>query len=114
MKHWYLIAYDIRETKRLQKVHYYLKKRATALQNSVFLLHVDSKKLMEIMHGVKERAKGQIDDIRLYPIPNPGIIWAAGKQVGTMQHLYSGTPRKQPLKPASFLDDLIGNLFKRG
>ena len=113
MKNWYLIAYDIREAKRLQKVHYYLKKRATALQNSVFLLHVDNKKLSEILAGVKERTKGKVDDIRLYPIANPNIIWAAGKQVGAMQHLYSGSNIKKNSPPKSVIQKFIGHLFGR-
>jgi CRISPR-associated protein Cas2 len=92
MKNWYLLAYDIRDNKRLRKVHYFLKKQATALQNSVFLLHVDRKTLDSILAGVKERTKGTIDDVRLYPISNPHIIWAAGKQVGVMQSLYTGNP----------------------
>lgn len=109
MKNWYLLAYDIREAKRLRKVHYFLKKQGTALQNSVFLLHVDRKTLDGILAGVKERTKGQIDDVRLYPISGPNIIWAAGKQVGVMQHLYTGNPKATD----SGLKRLFASLFGR-
>ncbi len=109
MKNWYLLAYDIRETKRLRKVHYFLKKQATALQNSVFLLHVDRKTLEDILVGVKKRTKGTVDDVRLYPIANPHIIWAAGKQVGVMQSLYTGNLNA----PESGLKRLFASLFGR-
>jgi CRISPR-associated protein Cas2 len=110
MKNWYLLAYDIRETKRLKKVHRFLKKHATALQNSVFLLNVDKKTLEQIIAGVKERTKGNIDDVRLYPISNPNTIWADGKQIGVMKHLYIG---KVSQTKTSGLQHLFSNLFGR-
>ena len=109
MKNWYLLAYDIREEKRLKKTHYFLKKRATALQNSVFLLHVDRKTLDGILAGVKERTKGIEDDVRLYPISDPNIIWAAGKQAGVMKSLYAGDPHTEN----SGLKRLFSSLFGR-
>jgi CRISPR-associated protein Cas2 len=89
-------------------MHYFLKKRATALQNSVFLLHVDRKALDDIIAGVKTLSKGQVDDVRLYPIADPNIIWAAGKQVGVMQHLYTGKPKAENSGLQRLFDSLFG------
>ncbi|MCH9698999.1 MAG: CRISPR-associated endonuclease Cas2 [Gammaproteobacteria bacterium] len=102
MKQWYVITYDVREIKRLQKVHYFLKKRAIALQNSVFLLHANQKKLQIILAGIHERVNGRVDDVRLYPVIHPNAIWAAGLQINALQGLYAGTskthqPNKQSL-----------------
>lgn len=111
MKNWYLLAYDVRDEKRLKKLHYFLKKQATALQNSVFLLHVNKTQLDNILAGIKERTKGKIDDVRLYPISNPHAIWAAGKQIGVMKHFYIGQPDTNKL--SSSVQQLISNLFGR-
>lgn len=102
MKQWYVIAYDVREIRRLRKVHYFLKKRAIALQNSVFLIHVNHKNLQKILQGIDERVNGRVDDVRLYPVIHPNAIWEAGLQINAMQGLYTAAsktrqPRKQPL-----------------
>ncbi len=98
MKHWSLIAYDVREPKRLRRIHAYLRKHALALQQSVFMIETDDRHLQEILDEVRARADNRDDDIRLYAIPNPASVWAAGKQVtkgfglyGPEPHLASGS-----------------------
>lgn len=76
---WYLLAYDIRDPKRLQKVHYYLRKRALAAQLSVFFLHTSEDGLVTVLDGVASRIDPRQDDVRAYPIQHPGDIWLGGR-----------------------------------
>jgi len=73
---WYVLAYDIRQAKRLQRLHYAIKKEATALQNSVFLFQADHKKLMRIKQMVKKHTHTQQDDVRLYPLKHPDSLFS--------------------------------------
>lgn len=88
MKHNYLIAYDIRQAKRLRRVHYFISKRATALQRSVFLITDNTAAINDISQGVLSLAKTEVDDIRLYPIQELDKIWVAGMQSEKFHGLY--------------------------
>ncbi len=110
MKQWHLLAYDVRDEKRLRKVHYYLRKRAVPLQKSVFLLHCTAADLAQTLQGIRERAHLREDDIRLYPVHSPASLWSAGQQGNAVQDLYAG---KTPAVPEQnlverFLKTLFG------
>ena len=98
MKQWYMLAYDIRNPKRLKKMHYFLSKKGFALQNSVFIFKADNKALNELLDDIKQRVHKREDDIRLYPIVHPNAIWAAGKQADVMAGLYGSNKPKQRKK----------------
>lgn len=87
-RHWYLIAYDIRDPRRLRRLHYYLRKRAIAVQESVFALHADANQLADIEQGMLQYIDAREDDLRLYAIPAPAAIWAAGVQSAAFEGLY--------------------------
>ncbi len=89
-KRWYLIAYDIRDPKRLQKVHRHLKRRAVALQKSVFLIHGHRQDVAALRDALRGLADGREDDIRLYPISSPDRLWMSGRQAGDLSVLYPG------------------------
>jgi CRISPR-associated protein Cas2 len=91
-RHWYLIAYDVRDPKRLRRVHYYLRKRAQAVQKSVFILDADAAGLVEIETGLRALVDTREDDLRRYAIPGPAAIWAAGCQAARVSGLHSGHP----------------------
>jgi CRISPR-associated protein Cas2 len=65
----YLVCYDVADPRRLQRVHYYLKHHALAVQYSVFLARVSERQLQSILAGVAERIEPQEDDVRAYPLP---------------------------------------------
>jgi CRISPR-associated protein Cas2 len=94
-KHWYLIAYDVRDPKRLQRVHYYLRKRALAVQKSVFMLEIDAEAIREIESELRARVRTRTDDLRLYAIPGPAGLWAAGQQTEGVAGLYGGEAAPQ-------------------
>ena len=110
MKQWHLLAYDVRDEKRLRKVHYYLRKRAVPLQKSVFLLHCSAADLATTLQGVRERAHLREDDIRLYPVHTPAAIWAAGQQNSAVEDLYAGKASTTPAD-TGWLQQLKQTLF---
>jgi CRISPR-associated protein Cas2 len=76
----WLIAYDIRDTKRLQLVWRYLRHEGIRLQYSVYLLagtpqHVNS--IVEHLRGIIDERK---DDVRIYPLTETTRIWGFGTQ----------------------------------
>jgi CRISPR-associated protein Cas2 len=87
-KSWYLIAYDVRDPKRLRRVHYYLRKQALAVQKSVFMVQTDPEGLAAIETELQARVKARDDDLRLYAIPGPSAVWAAGLQATRMGGLH--------------------------
>lgn len=90
LKHWYLIAYDVRHPKRLHRVQRYLSRQALALQESVFLLQVDAGQLRDCEQRLRQLADPREDDLRLYAIPGPAALWAAGRQTKAAAGLFGG------------------------
>ncbi len=110
-KQWWIIAYDIRSQRRLQRTHYYLKKEAVALQRSVFLAQKTAAELKELIAQLKQRINIQEDDVRLYPISSPHSIWMAGKQGERLENLYAGRKKLEKKKKDSFLQSILKNVF---
>ena len=73
----WLIAYDIRDIKRLRSVHRYLSRNAHALQYSLFVTDTDQAGLIAIQSELERRAKAGVDDIRIYALrPETYGAWA--------------------------------------
>lgn len=75
----YVLCYDIRDPKRLKKLHRHVSKHAVALQYSVFLiLHAKQahKLFKQASHFVKPE-----DDIRMYKIKSRQSLWLFGNKV---------------------------------
>jgi CRISPR-associated protein Cas2 len=104
---WYLLAYDIRHEKRLRRLHYFCKKNGVPLQKSVFLFKADAVGLEELVEGVQERVNDKEDDVRLYPVPSPGSIWAAGRQNDKLRGLYGAAPQPSQSKVEKFFRNLF-------
>ena len=109
---WYLLAYDIRQEKRLRRLHYFIKKQGIALQRSVFLLRVDSAGLEEVLEEIRLRVSEQEDDVRIYPIHSPGSLWAAGQQNNRLQGLYGPAPKQPSSRLGSFFNRLFSGKKK--
>lgn len=76
---WYLLAYDIRDPRRLRQAHYFLRKRGLAMQQSVFFLHVTEAELIEVLDRLAQLIERREDDVRAYPIPHPAEVWLTGQ-----------------------------------
>lgn len=80
MKQWHLLTYDVRDNKRLQQLHRYLKKRGLPLQKSVFLLHCTASDLATTLQTVRDIVQLRQDDVRLFPVQSMADCWASGQQ----------------------------------
>ena len=69
-KHAYLICYDIRSSKRLQKIHKIAIRVAMPLQYSVFYGYLDNQEYSQLVHDIKQVMDTKNDDVRFYPVPD--------------------------------------------
>lgn len=89
MKQWHVLAYDVREPRRLRRLHAYLKKQALPVQYSVFVVHCSAAELAEILREVRGRVDLRVDDVRLYPIRDLNSLWGAGQQPEALSGMQS-------------------------
>ncbi len=68
-EHWYLICYDIRDIKRLQKVQRWLKGCAFALQESVFIYAGTQHQWLKFRLALQQKIKPSADDVKIYQLP---------------------------------------------
>lgn len=77
-KRAWLVAYDIRDPKRLQQVHAYMVKRGLAVQYSVFVGEWSERELARVLEGLRGQISARRDDVRAYPLPQWGSPEARG------------------------------------
>lgn len=65
----YLIAYDIRDPRRLARVYQLCKRSGLHLQYSVFLVHANPRQIDGLAREIGALIDPRRDDIRIYPIP---------------------------------------------
>jgi CRISPR-associated protein Cas2 len=78
-RNW-LVAYDIADPRRLQRVHRYLKRHAIPVQYSVFVLHGNQILLQRVLSGIAELISTQADDVRAYHLPDRCEVTMLGRQ----------------------------------
>lgn len=74
----WLIAYDIREPRRLKRVHALLVKTAVPVQYSVFAAAGSTLLMRQLAAAVGQRIDARADDVRFYPIPERSLIYTIG------------------------------------
>ncbi len=77
-KHW-LLAYDIRDPRRLQRIHAYMSKHGWPLQYSVFGLEMSEQKLRDVLDDLSHLMDTTKDDIRVYHLPPRCKVWTLGR-----------------------------------
>lgn len=71
----WLIAYDVRDPRRLSTLHRALKKQALAVQYSVFVGRFTRRGIRHVVATINSIIAPQ-DDVRLYPLPQrPGWVF---------------------------------------
>ncbi|ANG62224.1 CRISPR-associated endonuclease Cas2 [Marinobacterium aestuarii] len=77
--HWYLLAYDIRSPRRLQRLQRFLRTQAYVLQESVFAWQGDDEALAILQVQLLKLIRPGEDDLRGYRIPANTLIhfWGA-------------------------------------
>jgi CRISPR-associated protein Cas2 len=79
MRNW-LIAYDIRDSRRLSRVHRYLKRRALPVQYSVFVFQGTPVQVKQVLNDMEELIHPDWDDIRLYHLPERSEVVQLGRK----------------------------------
>ncbi len=75
---WYLIAYDIAQPRRLQRLHRALRAEALAVQESVFLVQGTQDEVEELLDRLETHMDPREDDLRAYPVGEPASLWISG------------------------------------
>lgn len=65
----YLICYDIKDPKRLQKVYKYLCSYGRHIQYSVFLCEMEHRGIQQVKHHLESLIDQREDDVRIYSLP---------------------------------------------
>jgi CRISPR-associated protein Cas2 len=79
VKTW-LVAYDIREDKRLRRVHRHLRREGASVQYSAFCVEADDRRIQVVLDGVRNLIASEVDDVRAYHIPQTCQVWQLGRQ----------------------------------
>jgi CRISPR-associated protein Cas2 len=66
----HLLCYDIRDPKRLGRVHRVAVRHAVPIQYSVFLLEGDAARVARVLRDVAQEIDPRVDDVRVYPLPS--------------------------------------------
>lgn len=87
-KQRYLIAYDIRDAKRLTKIYKLIKQHSIPVQRSVFIAHLQRDQLTALKQQLEELIHPKQDDIRIYKLPATSdieLLGAAKQSIGLTQ-----------------------------
>ena len=76
----WLLAHDIRDKKRLQRVWRFLRKEGVRLQYSVYLLAGTRYQVEAIIDRLRRLIDESADDVRIYPLTENTRIWGLGTQ----------------------------------
>ncbi len=76
-KTW-LVCYDIREARRLRRVHRLLRGEGLAIQYSAFSVRANDAGIKGLLSLIDEEIKPE-DDVRAYHIPEQCPVWTLGR-----------------------------------
>lgn len=74
----WLIAYDIRDRRRLARVHRFLTHQAVPVQYSVFAARGSLADMRRLAEELRMRIDERADDVRIYPIPEDPLAHTIG------------------------------------
>jgi len=104
----YLLAYDIRDPKRLARVHRYLCRHAVPVQYSVFVARLTGNALARIAGDIGARIDAREDDVRIYSLPaacETELLgpdpWPRGVTLATRDALPIASARHRPRRRRS-------------
>jgi len=76
----WLLAHDIRDKRRLQRVWRFLRQEGVRLQYSVYLLAGTRQHVENIIDRLRDLIDEAADDVRIYPLTENTRIWGLGTQ----------------------------------
>lgn len=71
----YVLAYDVRDRRRLYRVHRSMSRKTIFLQRSVYLFQGTGAALLEILEEVGPLLEDGIDDLRVYALASLDDLW---------------------------------------
>lgn len=74
------MAYDIREPRRLGRVHRCLRKLGLPAQYSAFAVEADDVQISEHLARLAQLIDVRVDDLRAYHLPARCPVWRLGRQ----------------------------------
>ncbi len=77
----YLIAYDIADPQRLNRVARFMCKHACRVQYSVFVIQITPARLNLLLEALAELIEPAEDDVRAYPLPRECEVALLGRQL---------------------------------
>lgn len=92
MRHDFIIAYDITDPRRLQRLHRYLAQHALPIEYSVFYATEDVRTISTILAEAAKIIDPRRDDLRCYPLPERGLRARLGKATLPPGVYYSTIP----------------------
>lgn len=75
----WLIAYDLRDHRRIGRVHRLLTRVALPVQYSVFAAVGNAAAMRQLAKEIEELIDGTVDDVRMYPIPAQPLVHSFGR-----------------------------------
>lgn len=98
-KYQFLICYDIREPRRLQKLQRLLRRHCLKLQASVYLFKGNSQAGESLMQQISQRIDRRQDDVRVYQLSLHCLFEFYGLLPWPKEIFYADLPvfRHQPL-----------------
>jgi CRISPR-associated protein Cas2 len=91
-QHDWLVAYDICDRRRLQRVHKRMRRHATAIEYSVFWLTGTQGERLKCLQEVVPLMDLAGDDLRMYALPSRGLQLRLGQAVLPGGIVWSGLP----------------------
>ena len=76
----WLLAHDIADPKRLQKVWRLMRKEGLPLQYSLYLLQGDRQRVQRLLEQLTLLIDKKADDLRVYPLGENTRLWGLGTQ----------------------------------
>lgn len=76
----WLVCYDIRQPRRLRRVHRILRKCGATVQYSAFSVRADDGGLRDLLDELRGEIAEHADDVRAYHVPDHCKVWTLGKQ----------------------------------
>ena len=70
----YLVCYDIRDPRRLRRVHRCMREWGTPLQYSVFHCRLSERQRRRVTVDLRRRIDERVDDVRIYSMQTGGAI----------------------------------------
>jgi len=114
----HILAYDIAQPKRLQRVHRLVKSYGTPLQYSVFILQLSRPDLQRLLDELSLLIDPRRDDVRVYPLPSNAQMTQLGDSYTAEGAMLIGGPKVQIWKAqrgnAAAVADLRNKRKKRG